>query len=736
MALFIGPGAMQSNGYGYADWNASGGVGAGTAGADFGFGINNTTSVFPAVTFHQKSSTSPSASAGTAQTYNITTGDIPLKAFAAAGTTNMGYEQSLGRALIEWGIDAAPYIAKYAIAGSSVPVHYAKLAAWGNIYTNWVAYAIASKTAAGGINPVACIHWIGETDSGTPSRVVSAPTDLKLLYDNFYADAGYPSTTPIIAMMINSAQSAGDIAGYRAAMLSWQAIDSRVLLIDMDDVPLYSDPHYGPSGQFTAGYRIAAVVAGLLGKTVRLPTAGSTTPFWRYDEPCVSCQSPVASQPRSGPDPRLGDVELLALWSYSAVVTHVLATAAGYTQIGTQVDSVISGTVHKAQSLYYRVLTASHFFTDASGRLRTLTPSLTIGSATLGIGKVIGTYRNVDPANPINAFAFGTQVTSGLTHTVPTITTTKAGCLVVIAGSDNGVNCSNSGLTNVALTSLTQRRDGRVNPGAGQVGYWTWDGVLPAAGSVGTSAATFTVASVVTSMAVALNPLPSITATGAIVGDSGATSGTAGVTVTVSSSVRGGHGTITGTAGVTVTAAGAVRGGHGTITGVAGAIITASGAIRGESGAIAGTVSMGPTPAPVTLAPKISATANGSSINFSPTLWQGESRVLTLFILDPDTGRAPDLVSAGKWQILTCEWQIKATLGAADPPLVSKVLGDIVLQGGGALGRIDIILMPADTADLAPGCYVHDLTATFAGGERLYLIKPSALPVLGVVNQL
>lgn len=124
-------------------------------------------------------------------------------------------------------------------------------------------------------------------------------------------------------------------------------------------------------------------------------------------------------------------------------------------------------------------------------------------------------------------------------------------------------------------------------------------------------------------------------------------------------------------------------------------------------------------------------------MNFSPELWQGESRVITLQITDPDTNQPPDLTS-GKWQLVTCEWQVKTLLDGPDPALISKSIGAgaIVIQSGGDLGKIEIFIDPTDTAGLTPATYVHDVAATFTSGARIYLVKPSALPVLGVVNQL
>ncbi len=126
-------------------------------------------------------------------------------------------------------------------------------------------------------------------------------------------------------------------------------------------------------------------------------------------------------------------------------------------------------------------------------------------------------------------------------------------------------------------------------------------------------------------------------------------------------------------------------------------------------------------------------------MNFSPELWRGESRVITLTCVDPDTG-LPANLSSGKWLVSTVEWQIKSTLEAPDPPILSKSLagGGIVLaaQSGDTMGKLDIFVLPADTASIAPGSYTHDVVAGFASGARVYLVKPSGLAILGVVNQL
>lgn len=121
---------------------------------------------------------------------------------------------------------------------------------------------------------------------------------------------------------------------------------------------------------------------------------------------------------------------------------------------------------------------------------------------------------------------------------------------------------------------------------------------------------------------------------------------------------------------------------------------------------------------------------------FSTVLYHGESRIITLTVIDPDTGSYVDF-STGKWLASEIEWQVKSKLEAPDPPLISKSLaGGITMTPGAVAQQIKVFVLPADTPAIVPGGYMHDLVATFASGSRVYLIKPSGLTILGVVNQL
>ena len=82
------------------------------------------------------------------------------------------------------------------------------------------------------------------------------------------------------------------------------------------------------------------------------------------------------------------------------------------------------------------------------------------------------------------------------------------------------------------------------------------------------------------------------------------------------------------------------------------------------------------------------------------------------------------------------EFQVKQSVGAADPALISKTIGagiTLLPQTGATLGQVELALLPADTQSLA-GTYAYDLVLISAG-LRQYVIPPSAFHVQKVVNQ-
>jgi len=140
-------------------------------------------------------------------------------------------------------------------------------------------------------------------------------------------------------------------------------------------------------------------------------------------------------------------------------------------------------------------------------------------------------------------------------------------------------------------------------------------------------------------------------------------------------------------------------------------------------------------PIVVARAPRL-LTREGRTMQLYLQMLRGESRVITVGVLDPDTGLPVDLTT-GKWQVVTLEWQVKLNRGDPDPALVGKSLGaGIVITAGAVTPQVAITVLPADNAGLAANVYSHDLVATFTSGARVYLIEPSGLAMRGVVNQL
>lgn len=461
----------QSNDYSFTGYDISGAPGttAAASGADFGFHVNTP---FSAVLFNQMSSQAPAVPPAT-QTFAITTGDIPLQNFAAAGQFNAGHEQA-ARLLVSLGIAANPYWCKMAIGSTSVPNHWAKLSgfpagAGTSLYQQRITY-LAARIATAGRNPDVFVHRIGETDAATPAAVISAPADLKLWYDNTCTDLGIPLNIPIIAVLLNQHQASGDIAGYNAAMASWAALDPRVSLIKVDDLFLRSDPHYAMNEQWKIGQRIVAEIARRLRPTLNLNRGPGPLPFYQSAGPlCTAQASPAASFPDAGEAPKAGDLDVVYALSYTQATTHTFtqpATGTPYTQVGTQVDSVLSAS-HQAMTVWWRVLASTDI--DSSGR--TVGPAVSFATATLGRAKRI-LIRNAHPTAPIAGFFTGANNANSTALVIGSgSVTVPTGCmaLVVVGSAKSGGGQALSSLVDSSLTGYVTIYDGEANPGAGVV---------------------------------------------------------------------------------------------------------------------------------------------------------------------------------------------------------------------------------------------------------------------------
>lgn len=457
----------QSNDYSFTGYDISGapGTNASASGADFGLKINTP---FAQVLFNQMSNQAPAVPPAT-QTYQINTGDIALQNFAAAGQFNAGHEQA-ARLLVQLGIAANPYWVKTAIGSTSIFGHWSKTCGFPagaatTVYQQRIAYLQARMATAG--RPIdVFVHRINETAAANPSQISTLPADSKQWYDDTCDDLGISRNIPIIACYINSHQASGNIAAVNAAMDAWAALDPRVSLIKVDDLFLRSDPHYAFNEQWKIGQRIVAEIARRLRPGLSLNRGTGPLPYYQEAGPlCTAQAAPSPAVPDAGERPQAGDIDVAYFLSYTAATTHAFvqpATGTPYTQVGTQVDSVLS-TSHQAMSVWWRVLAAGDI--DSSGR--TVGPTITSG-ATLNRAKrliirggqaVVGFMTGANNANTA-------ALTIGSGSTV-----VPAGCalLVILGSAKSGGGQSVTSVTGTGLTGYATNYDGEANPGAGVV---------------------------------------------------------------------------------------------------------------------------------------------------------------------------------------------------------------------------------------------------------------------------
>jgi hypothetical protein len=117
----------------------------------------------------------------------------------------------------------------------------------------------------------------------------------------------------------------------------------------------------------------------------------------------------------------------------------------------------------------------------------------------------------------------------------------------------------------------------------------------------------------------------------------------------------------------------------------------------------------------------------------TPIWYRGETREYVITVTSD--GEEQDLTAA-----TAIEMQLKATPGAADPPLASLSLGSGITlraQSGTTLGQADIVI-PYNWltgAGTPAGTYYFDVAVIFPGPIRRYVIKPTKVIVRDVVNQ-
>lgn len=111
-------------------------------------------------------------------------------------------------------------------------------------------------------------------------------------------------------------------------------------------------------------------------------------------------------------------------------------------------------------------------------------------------------------------------------------------------------------------------------------------------------------------------------------------------------------------------------------------------------------------------------------------LLRGDDATYRLTVTDEDDERI-NITGA------TIEFVLKASLGAPDPALISKSVGDgitILAQGDSddTKGQADIVLVPADSSGITPGLYYLDIVVTI-GGVRTHVVTGREFTIGAVI---
>lgn len=489
-------GLAQSNGVGFTDWGATGTVIQDKGAADLGYGYGTP---FPAVTMNE----SYANSAGNPIVW-IETGTVPLQPYKPAGQSNMGIELSLGRYLVRYGIYANPYIAKCAVAASSLPLNWLQSSGFPAIgeklYDHWLLKCRAAMSAAG--RPIdAFVSQIGETDSATPARVLSCVADHTAFWTSTRADLGLPDAV-VFVVMLNANHAGGDPAGYRTQQLAYAATDpTRIIAVEPGtDLPVPADPHYVMSGYQCIGERVAVAIRRKFKPALTADLSTGPVPWLQQAAPGeTAVASPITARPHSGPEDRAGDIQLLVCVAYAVTVTITLPVAAGFAAVGAQFESNNAGAQHRTLAVFSRVVDQPTL--DANGGI-VPPPSVDFGAATLNVARIF-TIRG---SSGIDTSSTGVNNGNTTALTIAGGTTTANNCLMFIIALTAGTTNALSTVANAGLTSITTQWDSKYNPFSGNVQMCIVTATKAVAGAYGSTAVTFVSTGVNAGMVIALKP--------------------------------------------------------------------------------------------------------------------------------------------------------------------------------------------------------------------------------------
>lgn len=265
----------------------------------------------------------------------------------------------------------------------------------------------------------------------------------------------FGSQTPIVLIRthVNTAVDPTGLGVVRAAQVAVDAADSRMTLIDVDDLKLKSDvTHFTCNDSITTGQRAGDAMLTLLGyppQVVTVPTIVG----------CGPADYGIADmKPRSAGCTRDGDLEVMHVQTGSTAA-FAIPTPSGWTPLGS-VTTTSNSSIFTTFNFYGREVPAG---TIAANGGHTAPTTISIGAAGReNLAKII-CIRGPNPLTLANIEAVNLWAENGFSNpkTIPAITTLTNGALVVaLTGFWAGGSGRLQGVTNGAISGFTEFQDG------------------------------------------------------------------------------------------------------------------------------------------------------------------------------------------------------------------------------------------------------------------------------------
>lgn len=427
-----------------------------------------------------------------------------LQPYRAGGNPGMGIELSLGRYLrtyVPAFASTEPYIDKLAINGSALANRWKPDAAVDpslpggqNLHTIDLA-RITAQEAASGLRAGVYIWIQGEADATDITWANAYQVNLQALYDALTA------AFPLMKFVFNKLH-VDCVETYtstvRAAQVAFAAANPEAVMVDCDDIPLpVGDVHFVGDAMATLGNRLGEAAAVAMYPSRNGNRVAGSDPFIQaINEPCARGTDALTAA-NNKKAPRI-PVHTAGDDLFLVVATGVADVAPTTPSGWTLVTSKQSNAGSRANVYVYR-LRASAAGTTAPDVADTNALNLALCFVVRGGG-----------ASPINTTGTTSNDAYNPTMTLPSVTTTVDGCLVIniVAGYSGDPNISQSGWTNATLTGLAEYRDSAFNVNGSGDGMFiaVAAGVKATAGATGATTVTPSNISINCGITIAVQP--------------------------------------------------------------------------------------------------------------------------------------------------------------------------------------------------------------------------------------